>query len=269
MAKCDVCGKEEYLPYKCKYCGGTFCAEHRLPENHNCPGIKNRDYWNVPVKVKKRENIAKSLEISVKPVRRSVRRVGVYGWNNIVIGICTVVLFIKLLFGGIVDYYLALIPALVFKMPWQIITAIFDHANFWHFFVNMFVLLFFGSELERRAGGGNYLKVFFLSGIAGNLAYLAYAFWTNPFIPALGASAAIFGVMGALAMIAPYINVVIFPIPIPINIRLAILLFALYDIVLLPFSIETGVAHVSHLAGLLIGIYMGKILRLKRRLEWL
>lgn len=262
MAKCDVCGREEYLPYKCKYCGGTFCAEHRLPEKHNCPGIRKDDeYWNVPVKVKKE----KPVKISI-PVRRSVRRVGAYGWNNIIIGICTVVFFIKLLFGSIVDYYLALTPVLVFKMPWQIITAIFDHAGFWHYFVNMFVLLFFGSELERRVGGKNYLKVFFISGIAGNLAYLAYAFYTNPFIPALGASAAIFGVMGALAMIAPYINVVIFlPLPIPLNIRWAILLFALYDIIYLPFSMQTGVAHISHLAGLIVGIYMGKILRLKRR----
>ena len=39
MAKCDVESCEEllqYLPFKCKYCGGTFCKNHRLPENHNC-----------------------------------------------------------------------------------------------------------------------------------------------------------------------------------------------------------------------------------------
>ncbi len=37
--KCAVCGKDELLPFKCKYCGEFFCAEHRLPEKHNCPGI--------------------------------------------------------------------------------------------------------------------------------------------------------------------------------------------------------------------------------------
>jgi len=36
LAKCDVCGKTVELPYKCHYCGGVFCAEHHLPENHNC-----------------------------------------------------------------------------------------------------------------------------------------------------------------------------------------------------------------------------------------
>jgi len=270
VAKCDVCGKEEYLPYKCKYCGGTFCVEHRLPEKHNCPGIRKDEDWNVPVKVKRE----RPVEVTV-PVRRTVRKVGAYGWNNLIIAICTVILFLKLLFGSVIDYYLALTPALLPKMPWQIVTAIFDHAGFWHYFVNMFVLFFFGAELERRVGN-DYLKVFFTSGIAGNLAYIAYALLEayalkSPValeIPALGASAAIFGVMGALAMIAPYINVVIFPIPIPINIRWAILLFALYDIIFLPFTMQTGVAHISHLAGLLVGLYMGKMLRMKRRSEW-
>ncbi|MCC6049882.1 MAG: hypothetical protein LM580_04200 [Thermofilum sp.] len=40
MVKCDFCGAEiEGLPYKCKYCGGTFCVWHHLPEEHNCPGL--------------------------------------------------------------------------------------------------------------------------------------------------------------------------------------------------------------------------------------
>jgi Zn-dependent protease len=36
-AKCQYCGKEVVLPFKCAYCGGLFCAEHRLPESHACP----------------------------------------------------------------------------------------------------------------------------------------------------------------------------------------------------------------------------------------
>ena len=38
MVKCDYCGKDEYMPFRCKYCGGYFCAEHRLPELHECTG---------------------------------------------------------------------------------------------------------------------------------------------------------------------------------------------------------------------------------------
>lgn len=35
--KCQKCGKEVFLPFRCPYCGGYFCSEHRLPENHDCP----------------------------------------------------------------------------------------------------------------------------------------------------------------------------------------------------------------------------------------
>lgn len=39
MGKCDFCNVDEEIPYRCNYCGGVFCAHHRLPENHNCKGI--------------------------------------------------------------------------------------------------------------------------------------------------------------------------------------------------------------------------------------
>ena len=35
--KCQRCGQETFLPFQCPYCGGQFCAAHRLPENHSCP----------------------------------------------------------------------------------------------------------------------------------------------------------------------------------------------------------------------------------------
>jgi Zn-dependent protease len=38
MVKCDRCGVETYMPFRCKYCGGYFCDQHRLPEFHNCTG---------------------------------------------------------------------------------------------------------------------------------------------------------------------------------------------------------------------------------------
>ena len=38
MVKCDMCGAETYMPFRCRYCGGYFCEQHRLPEFHNCTG---------------------------------------------------------------------------------------------------------------------------------------------------------------------------------------------------------------------------------------
>ena len=37
--KCQACDKEVDIPFRCPYCGGGFCGDHRLPENHNCPRI--------------------------------------------------------------------------------------------------------------------------------------------------------------------------------------------------------------------------------------
>ncbi|MDG6982822.1 MAG: hypothetical protein JRM74_05135 [Nitrososphaerota archaeon] len=36
--KCEQCGKDEPLPFVCNYCGGIYCADHRLPESHQCRG---------------------------------------------------------------------------------------------------------------------------------------------------------------------------------------------------------------------------------------
>jgi Zn-dependent protease len=42
LVKCDKCGVETYMPYRCNYCGGYFCDQHRLPEFHDCPGTYNQ-----------------------------------------------------------------------------------------------------------------------------------------------------------------------------------------------------------------------------------
>ena len=38
--KCQACEREIDLPFRCSYCGGGFCSDHRLPENHACPRIE-------------------------------------------------------------------------------------------------------------------------------------------------------------------------------------------------------------------------------------
>lgn len=254
MARCDVCGREVTLPFKCRYCGGTYCTDHRLPENHNCDGLD--EYWNVPVNVRKTRN-------------RGVIRLMRYGANNIVLITCTILFFITLIAPYQMVSLLALHPRIeiLLSMPWQLITSIFLHVEFWHFFINMFVLLFFGTELERRVGERKYLEIFFASGLVGNFGYIAYSYALGSHIPALGASAAIFGVMGCLAIIAPEVRIIIFPIPIPISIRTALFLFAAYDFWMMVASymgvFYTNVANIAHLAGLAAGLYYGK--RLGRR----
>ncbi len=265
--KCDVCGKDELLPYRCKYCGGVYCVEHRLPEEHDCDGID--EYWNVPVNVKKKKPDAGSFKPikSVKSVRPPHLRLAAYGYNNIVLALITLMFFIGIISRGWVIQYLALNPLKFATMPWQILTAMFVHLEFWHYFVNAFVLLIFGSELESRIGGKKYLEIFLLSGISGNIFYILFAYVTGDFSPAIGASGAIYGVMGTLAIIAPEIRILLFFF-IPMSIRTAILLFAAYDLLMLPMSRVTGVASIAHLGGLLVGLYYGRKMKIIGRASW-
>ena len=61
--KCAYCGKEEVLPFKCQYCQGLFCSEHRLPENHACTRIGI-------AKAPKEEAAPYEFEVSYTPPRR-------------------------------------------------------------------------------------------------------------------------------------------------------------------------------------------------------
>lgn len=43
MGGCSVCGDSSRMPYSCRRCTGTYCSDHRLPENHGCPGLPQND----------------------------------------------------------------------------------------------------------------------------------------------------------------------------------------------------------------------------------
>lgn len=40
---CEVCGKLDLMPFECNYCGNFYCSDHRLPENHNCVGLLDKE----------------------------------------------------------------------------------------------------------------------------------------------------------------------------------------------------------------------------------
>jgi len=81
---------------------------------------------------------------------------------------------------------------------WRLVTAGFLHDGLFHLFVNMISLYFVGSALEPAIGRVNFLAVYFVSLLAGSFG----ALWFSPGIPTLGASGAIFGIFGALIIVA-------------------------------------------------------------------
>jgi membrane associated rhomboid family serine protease len=76
---------------------------------------------------------------------------------------------------------------------WRLITAAFLHYGPFHLLLNMLALWWFGSLLERRIGSGRFLLLYLVSGLAGS----AGALILDPTVPTVGASGAIFGILGA------------------------------------------------------------------------
>jgi membrane associated rhomboid family serine protease len=85
------------------------------------------------------------------------------------------------------------------QYPWQLITALFFHANFWHLFGNSIYLWVFGIFVEDKLGWKAYLFLYFLTGIAAGLVHgimVGLFMREKIFVPSLGASGAISGIMG-------------------------------------------------------------------------
>lgn len=98
-----------------------------------------------------------------------------------------------------------LVPARVVEggAIWQPVTSIFLHGGLVHLGFNMLALWILGSQLEVIIGRGWYLATFFLSGLAGSALYVFVGMtFGNPYQPAIGASGAIFGLFGAMAVLA-------------------------------------------------------------------
>jgi membrane associated rhomboid family serine protease len=83
--------------------------------------------------------------------------------------------------------------------PWQLLTSMFTHVQVTHIAFNMVALYVLGPALELAIGRLRFLAVYFVSGLAGSAAVM----WFSPtYQLTLGASGAIFGLMGALLVVA-------------------------------------------------------------------
>jgi len=174
------------------------------------------------------------------------------------------IFIVELVTGGgiaqrspIIDF-LGLTRANFLGQPWTIITNLFVHGGFGHIIFNMISLYFLGSFLIRLVGEGNFLKLYFLGGIVGNLLFILLA---SPFSIGVGASGAVFALGGALVIITPKLPVFIFPLPIPIPLWIAILIFLL-------ISFLPSIAWQAHLGGLIAGLIAGRFFKRKRRVYY-
>ena len=81
---------------------------------------------------------------------------------------------------------------------WRLVTSMFLHASILHIAFNMFALYWLGTVVEEAIGTGRFLLVYFASGLAGSAGALVFS---SPLAVTVGASGAIFGIMGALLVL--------------------------------------------------------------------
>lgn len=144
-------------------------------------------------------------------------------------------------------------------------TSMFLHANFWHIAGNMLFLWIFGDNVEDFFGHFTYLLFYLVCGIGAGLLHIVFNFHSN--IPAVGASGAISGVMGAYILLYPRARiltlVVIFPIPVPAVIFLGLwyIMQFLAGLNMLGGGGSGGVAVWAHIGGFLLGMFLTMMAR--------
>ncbi|MEM2142753.1 MAG: AN1-type zinc finger domain-containing protein [Candidatus Thorarchaeota archaeon] len=114
MNECSLCGKQE-LCFTCHYCKGLFCAEHRLPESHGCPGLNltrsvNRlDSTDIPLETDTEEEVylerpwyprPETRRRTLRPVTRAGRFTRSEIRNLLISAVLVIMVAISVMGGG-------------------------------------------------------------------------------------------------------------------------------------------------------------------------
>jgi rhomboid-like protein len=142
---------------------------------------------------------------------------------------------------------------------WTLFTSVFSHNAGWHLFINMFVLLSFGSILEQILGRSQFIKLYLFAGIVGSIGHCVVSKYLmdDPEIAAVGASGAICGLVLVFALLFPKAKILVFGI-IPVPALLGAIGLAGLDVWGVFAQTQGGglpIGHGAHLGGALAGLF--------------
>lgn len=155
-------------------------------------------------------------------------------------------------------YHLSLIPAWVIREGylWQLLSYMFVHGSIWHILLNMLVLFLFGMPVERTLGSIEFMAYYLVCGVGAGVATLLINWYAAPrmaMVPVVGASGAVYALLLAYAALFPDSTIFVFGI-LPVRAPVAVLIFAAISIVSQVIGAGPGIAHLTHLAGIVFGI---------------
>jgi len=146
-----------------------------------------------------------------------------------------------------------------------ILSSMFMHGGIMHLLGNMLFLWIFGDNIEDRFGHGKYLVIYLFWGFVASMAHLAWAVSVGGnqlLIPAVGASGAISGVLGAYLLMFPRARVVtllffFFITTTRIPAFAYLIMWFVFQVFSASFGAGSGVAYLAHIGGFAIGALFG------------
>lgn len=149
-----------------------------------------------------------------------------------------------------------------------LLTSMFMHGGLAHIFGNMIFLLIFGDNIENKLGHLRYLVFYLVTGVISSLAHVYATAYLggNIYVPTLGASGAISGVLGGYLLLFPRrrVHVILFYFVTDVPAIVAIGLWFIFQVIsgigmLGPGAQEGGVAYAAHIGGFIAGFLLIKL----------
>ncbi len=155
-----------------------------------------------------------------------------------------------------------------------LLTSMFMHGSLMHLLGNLWFLWIFGDNVEDDLTHGRYLAFYLLTGLAASLAHVASTaiMGDNPYIPSLGASGAISGVMGAYLVLHPHrrVRVIMFrmltevPGYVAVGLWFAFQLISAFGVISQGPEAGGGVAFMAHIGGFIAGVILVKLFAVRQ-----
>ena len=175
-----------------------------------------------------------------------------FRWTAVYLSLFIVLIFvIQIIIPSITDSLL-LVSSEVIQRPWILVTSIFLHVDLRHLMGNIFGLVVFGLLLEKVIGYRKFLLVFFITGIIAGISALFL------YDRVLGVSGALFGIIGTLTALRPRMFMYI-PGLTYLPMIAAAFIYLLLDLGGLFYP--SNIANLSHIAGLISGVFIGILWR--------
>lgn len=274
------------MPYECRFCGGTYCASHRLPENHGCAGL---DAYEADMQARgKIYDDRATTPVGSRGLLDRIRRaIPLSSFRGNVTFAFLALMWVTFLLQNLTQFALPntldghLLYRAIFTLQpqhpeyvWTWFTSIFAHGGFFHIVANSIVIYFFGQLVERYIGSRNFAILFLASGAAAGLGQIGIPILMgevepvrivgNTIVgtpPVVGASGAGLAIMGVLTVLNPNLTVMLLFPPVPLPLWIITFFYAAMSAFGMLGGMGGGIAHTAHLVGLAIGLAYGRYLQ--------